>query len=71
MGAEQPAADLYLTGRLDGGLAYTPAALRAIFADLIEVELRRMNDEPPDSPHFGEPFLWTALFRGQAQRGTR
>lgn len=22
-----------------------------------------MRDEPPDSPYFGEPFLWTALFR--------
>ncbi|MGH4005139.1 MAG: hypothetical protein ACRDSO_13650 [Pseudonocardiaceae bacterium] len=27
-----------------------------------EVELRRMRHEPPESPHFGEPFLWTALF---------
>jgi hypothetical protein len=22
-----------------------------------------MDDEPADSPRFGEPFLWTALFR--------
>lgn len=63
MGAEQPDADLYLKGRLDGGLAYTPESLRRIFADLTEVELRRMHDEPEESPHFGEPFLWTALFR--------
>lgn len=32
-------------------------------ADLTEVELRLMNDEPDDSPSFGVPFLWTALFR--------
>jgi hypothetical protein len=63
MGAEQPDAELYLKGRLDGGLAYTPEALRLIFADFAEVELRRMTDEPQESPHFGEPFLWTALFR--------
>jgi SAM-dependent methyltransferase len=48
---------------LHGGLAYTPENLRHIFADLTEVELRRMHDEPAESPHFGEPFLWTALFR--------
>jgi SAM-dependent methyltransferase len=63
MGAEQPDVDLYRKGRLDGGLAYTPEALRWIFTDLAEVELRRMHDEPEESPHFGEPFLWTALFR--------
>jgi SAM-dependent methyltransferase len=63
MGAEQPDAELYRKGRLDGGLAYTPESLRWIFADLTEVELRPMRDEPPESPHFGEPFLWTALFR--------
>jgi hypothetical protein len=27
------------------------------------VKLRRMHDEPAESPRFGEPFLWTALFR--------
>lgn len=63
MGSELPDADLYHHGRLEGGLAYTPEALRWIFAGLSEVELRRMHDEPPESPHFGEPFLWTALFR--------
>ncbi|MBG6134016.1 hypothetical protein IW245_000210 [Longispora fulva] len=30
---------------------------------MAEVELRRMRDEPADSPRFGEQFLWTALFR--------
>lgn len=41
----------------------TPESLRWIFSDLAEVELRRMHDEPAESPRFGEPFLWTALFR--------
>ncbi|MFF9067914.1 class I SAM-dependent methyltransferase [Streptomyces sp. NPDC014891] len=63
MGSELPDADFYRKGRLDGGLAYTDAALRAVFAGLTEVEIRRMRDEPADSPAFGEPFLWTALFR--------
>ncbi|HEY0449977.1 class I SAM-dependent methyltransferase [Actinophytocola sp.] len=63
MGSELPDAELYRNARLDGGLAYTPESLRWIFADLTEVELRRMHDEPPESPNFGEPFLWTALFR--------
>jgi SAM-dependent methyltransferase len=62
-GSETPDAELYHGGSLEGGLAYTADELRWIFADLTEVELRLMNDEPDDSPHFGEPFLWTALFR--------
>lgn len=67
-GSEIGDVDLYrrATG-LHGGLAYTPESLRRIFADLTVVELRRMHDEPSHSPHFGEPFLWTALLR----RGTR
>lgn len=63
MGSELSDADFYRDGRLHGGLAYTPQSLRWIFSDLAEVELRRMRDEAPDSPLFGEPFLWTALFR--------
>ncbi|MGI5452513.1 class I SAM-dependent methyltransferase [Streptomyces sp. CA-249302] len=63
MGSELPDAEFYRRGRLEGGLAYTPEALRGLFSDLTEVELRRMRDEPPESPSFGEPFLWTALFR--------
>ncbi|MGW1022227.1 class I SAM-dependent methyltransferase [Streptomyces sp. NPDC002577] len=63
MGSELPDADFYRDSRLHGGLAYTPESLRLIFSDLTEVELRRMRDEPPDSTSFGEPFLWTALFR--------
>ena len=64
MGSELSDADLYRHAHLGGGLAYTPESLRWIFADLIKVELRRMRGEPPESPHFGEPFLWTALFQG-------
>ncbi|MET9433820.1 class I SAM-dependent methyltransferase [Streptomyces sp. NPDC006551] len=63
MGSEISDADLYRQAALHGGLAYTPESLRRIFSDLTEVELRRMNDEPPESPYFGEAFLWTALFR--------
>ena len=67
MGSELPDAEFYRNSRLDGGLAYTPESLRWIFSDLTEVELRRMRDEPPESPRFGEPFLWTALFHHDAQ----
>lgn len=63
MGSELADTDFYRDSRLHGGLAYTPESLRWIFSDLAEVELRRMHDEPPESPSFGEPFLWTALFR--------
>ncbi|MEV5078012.1 class I SAM-dependent methyltransferase [Streptomyces sp. NPDC056159] len=63
MGCELSDAELYRTSRLHGGLAYTPQSLRRIFADLTEVELRRMRDEPEGSPYFGEAFLWAGLFR--------
>ncbi|MFJ2715999.1 class I SAM-dependent methyltransferase [Streptomyces sp. NPDC087437] len=63
MGCELSDAELYRTSRLHGGLAYTPESLRRIFADLTEVELRRMRDEPEEAPHFGEAFLWAGLFR--------
>lgn len=63
MGSELPDADLYRERQLGGGLAYTPQSLRWIFSDLTEIDLRRMRDEPPGSACFGEPFLWTALFR--------
>jgi SAM-dependent methyltransferase len=67
-GSQLSDADFYREARLHGGLAYTPQSLRWIFSDLAEVELRRMHDEPPESPHFGEPFLWTALFRRDTRR---
>lgn len=65
-GSELPDADFYRASGLQGGLAYTPESLRWIFSDFTEVELRRMRDEPADSAYFGEPFLWTALFRKDA-----
>ncbi|WP_024760536.1 class I SAM-dependent methyltransferase [Streptomyces exfoliatus] len=63
MGSELPDADFYRQGKLDGGLAYTDTELRALFAGLTEIDVRRMRDEPSTSAAFGEPFLWTALFR--------
>lgn len=63
MGSELSDAELYRTGALHGGLAYTAESLRAIFTGLTVLELRRMRDEPPHSPRFGEPFLWAAVFR--------
>ncbi|PWS43457.1 SAM-dependent methyltransferase [Streptomyces sp. ZEA17I] len=68
MGSELPDVEFYRQGGLGGGLAYTPEELRRIFSlpGLAEIELRRMRDETPDSPLFGEPFLWTALFRKEA-----
>ncbi|WP_137992277.1 class I SAM-dependent methyltransferase [Streptomyces vilmorinianum] len=69
MGSELPDADFYRESGLQGGLAYTPESLRRIFSDLTEVELRRMRDEPDDSPSFGEPFLWTGLFRRGGTEG--
>lgn len=70
MGSELTDADLYRERDLRGGLAYTPEALRWIFSDLIEVELRRMREQPPESALFGVTFLWTALFRrGAAAAG--
>lgn len=70
MGSELSDTELYHRSSLQGGLAYTPESLRWIFSDLTAVELRRMRDEPSDSPRFGEPFLWTALFRRDAQPRT-
>ncbi len=63
MGSELSDEDFYRHGRLDGGLAYTPASLRWIFSDYAEVELRLMAEQPPDAPAFGVPFLLAALFR--------
>ncbi|MFJ8850825.1 class I SAM-dependent methyltransferase [Streptomyces sp. NPDC102437] len=75
MGSELPDEAFYgrggLQGGLQGGLAYTPESLRRIFSGLTEIELRRMHDEPSDSPLFGEPFLWTALFRRPAAEPSR
>jgi SAM-dependent methyltransferase len=63
MGAEAPDEAFYRDGTLRGGLAYSPEALRHIFAGFEEVEVRPMVDEPAEAEYFGEPFLLTALFR--------
>jgi SAM-dependent methyltransferase len=63
MGSVVPDTELYRRGRLEGGLGYSEDSLRWIFEDLTEIELRRMTSEPADSPHYGVPFLWTALFQ--------
>ncbi|WP_037914656.1 class I SAM-dependent methyltransferase [Actinacidiphila yeochonensis] len=62
-GSELPDRAFYERAGLEGGLAYSQADLRYVFADLDEVEQRVMRDETADSPYFGEPFLRTALFR--------
>ncbi|MEV6610004.1 class I SAM-dependent methyltransferase [Kutzneria sp. NPDC051319] len=59
-GSSRPDADFYRNPVLGGGVGYEPDDLRWIFADLAEVEIRRMR---ADTPHFGVDFLWTALFR--------
>ncbi len=66
MGSELPDEEFYRQGRLDGGLAYTPDALRWIFSDFTEIEVRRMEEQPSDAPVFGVPFLVAALFRRPA-----
>ncbi|MFJ8859704.1 class I SAM-dependent methyltransferase [Streptomyces sp. NPDC102451] len=63
MGSELPDAELYGSGGLQGGLAFTPESLRWTFEGMEEVELRRMRNEPSSSTCFGEGFLWAALFR--------
>jgi SAM-dependent methyltransferase len=63
MGSELDDAAFYRGSGLRGGLAYADGDLRRIFGGLTAVELRRMADEPAESARFGEPFLWTALFR--------
>ncbi|NUW33384.1 class I SAM-dependent methyltransferase [Nonomuraea sp. SMC257] len=66
MGSELPDEDFYRDGRLHGGLAYTPESLRFIFSDLAEIEIRMMEEQPPDGPCFGVPFLLAALFSRRA-----
>ncbi|CAM04781.1 methyltransferase family protein [Saccharopolyspora erythraea NRRL 2338] len=63
MGSELPDEEFYRRGSLEGGLAYTPEALRWIFTEYSEIELRAMAEQPPNSPLFGVPFLLAALFR--------
>lgn len=58
--------ELYRSGGLGGGLAYTDDDLRSVFEELTPVEVRRMRDLPDDAPSFGRDFLWAALFRAGA-----
>ena len=62
MGTEAPDASLYREGSLAGGVAYKEEDLRRLFAWMRPVELRRMEQQPDDSPVFGEDFLWAGLF---------
>lgn len=57
--------DLYRTGSLHGGVAYSADDLRAIFAAVDEVEIRRMQSRSGDDDAFGQDFLWAALFRAR------
>ena len=70
MGCELPDDQLYRDGQLHGGLAYTPEALRRIFAGFEEVELRPMRTQADDGSVFGVPFLLTALFRRPDEAGS-
>lgn len=63
MGSERPDEDFYRVGGLEGGLAYAPGELRALFAEFEPVEIRPMAEQAAHSPLFGVPFLLTALFR--------
>ncbi|MCT7354028.1 methyltransferase domain-containing protein [Streptomyces sp. 15-116A] len=66
MGSKLDDAEYYKGTGLQGGLAYSDEALRGIFANLTEVELRRMVRQGEDSDRFGEDFLWTGLFRRES-----
>lgn len=63
MGDESSDLDVYRAGSLGGGLAYSDEDLRRAFDWLTEVDLTRMASASPDSPVFGEDFLWAGLFR--------
>ena len=63
MGSELPDAELYRAGRFEAGMAFGEQDLRWIFADLDEIEIRRMVPQDETSAMFGQPFLLTALFR--------
>ena len=62
-GTTAPDEDLYRSGSLGGGVAYSDDDLRAVFADLDPVEIRRMADVPDGAATFGRDFLWAALLR--------
>ncbi|MFE9421556.1 class I SAM-dependent methyltransferase [Kitasatospora sp. NPDC006697] len=63
MGSELADEEHYRQRSLGGGLAHSPAALRWIFAELEELEIRPMREQGPESALFGVDFLLTGLFR--------
>ncbi len=65
-GVAGPDIELYRSGTRTGGIGYSAADLRWIFDGYTEVELRPMQAHGPDSPLFGEPFLWAVLLRRRA-----
>lgn len=74
MGSEFSDVDFYRRSGLEGGLAYTSDSLRWVFSHMTEVELRRMHDEPLDSPtsaspSFGRPC--SATTRADSAESTR
>jgi len=65
-GVAAPDVELYRAGRRTGGIGYSAADLRWIFAGYAEVVLRPMTAQGPDALVFGEPFLWAVLLRRPA-----
>ncbi|MGI5130197.1 class I SAM-dependent methyltransferase [Pseudonocardia sp. CA-107938] len=62
-GIAVPDVEVYRAGRRTGGIGFTAADLRWIFAGYEELALRPMVAQAPDSPLFGESFLWAVLLR--------
>ncbi|WP_338702057.1 class I SAM-dependent methyltransferase [Streptomyces sp. Q6] len=64
-GSRTPDAQLYRTGDLEGGLAFTPDELRYLFAEVApeEIEVRPMAAQAADAATYGVPILLTALLR--------
>jgi SAM-dependent methyltransferase len=65
-GVGVPDVEMYREGRRTGGIGYSEADLQWIFDGYEVVTLRRMNGHGPDSPLFGESFLWAGLLRRPA-----
>lgn len=55
--------DVYRGWSLQGGVAYSEEKLRDVFQDFEVIEMRKMKEIQQPNDVFGEPFLWTALFR--------
>ncbi|MCL6602300.1 MAG: methyltransferase domain-containing protein [Paenibacillus sp.] len=63
MGAELTDWEVYRERSLKGGLGYTEEKIKTIFKDFETIEFRPMQKMEQPGPLFGEPFLWTVLFR--------